>query len=212
MNNSWLTHKNGLSLNVSLIIHIFMVMVTYFVKLSTIDITYNHNHKKNGQYALIRIMPQKMDTVEQSPLMPCTISKKDNLIKYNKKYVKQKIIAPKNIANSHKFTPKIDQRAVYNNTTMGSKKTGAILELSGWKWDMVPNPQDTTEEFGKIVFEIKVDENGEIISLRSIEKTVSPLVEKIYLDALRDLTFSKTSTKPCMPISTGKITFILVPK
>ena len=108
---------------------------------------------------------------------------------------------------------KADKRAVYSSEVLSvCDQSKAWLELPGWKWDVAPNPNDTTEEFGKIVFEIRVDESGEIISLQTVEKTISPIAEKIYMESLRDLTFSKTSAKPSVPVSVGKITFIIVPK
>ena len=119
----------------------------------------------------------------------------------------------KNKASLGSRVKKIDKRGLYSLSKESSKHTGATLELDGWKWDKIPSLQDTTEECGKIVFAIKVDENGEIISIRTIEKTVSPLVEKIYSDALRELTFSKISeNQSYVKISTGKVSFILVPK
>jgi hypothetical protein len=62
--------------------------------------------------------------------------------------------------------------------------------LSGWRWDFEPNPPDTSNENGKIVFEIKIDDRGEIISVRTLEKTVSPEVERIYRQEVESLTFS----------------------
>lgn len=114
---------------------------------------------------------------------------------------------PQNV--NKEATLPIDHRGLYKATS--SKQAGATLELTGWKWDRAPSPDDTSEEYGKIVFEIKVDENGEIISIQTIEKTVTPMVEKIYADALRGITFSKTSElQSYSKISTGKVTFILV--
>jgi hypothetical protein len=85
-----------------------------------------------------------------------------------------------------------------------------LLELAGWMWDTAPQPQDNTEESGKIVFQITIDEFGEVIAIRTLEKTISPLVEKIYKEALTSLTFSKTSDNLVYtPTSTGKVTFIL---
>jgi hypothetical protein len=51
---------------------------------------------------------------------------------------------------------------------------------------------------------------GEIISVRTLEKTVSPSVERIYKNEVESLTFSPMSsnTTPA-PVSTGKITFII---
>jgi len=101
----------------------------------------------------------------------------------------------------------IDSRALYGSQGGGG---GPHLELSGWMWDFTPNPRDTSNENGKIVFEIKIDDRGEIISVRTIEKTVSPEIERIYRQEVESLTFSPISsnTRPA-PVSTGKITFII---
>jgi len=101
----------------------------------------------------------------------------------------------------------IDARALYGTPGGGG---GASLDLAGWIWDYVPKPQDTSDEYGRIVFEIKVDDQGEVIGVRTIEKTVSPKVEQVYREEVESLTFSPTSsnTMPA-PISTGKITFII---
>ena len=108
---------------------------------------------------------------------------------------------------------KIDKRGLYSPAKYKGKQSGALLELAGWQWDKVPKPQDSTQACGKIVFEIKVDANGEIVAIRTLEKTVSPLVEKIYLDALRALTFTKIATvESYAELSVGKVSFILVPK
>ena len=101
----------------------------------------------------------------------------------------------------------IDSRALYGSQGGGG---GPLLELSGWTWDSEPNPRDTSNENGKIVFEIKIDDRGEIISVRTLEKTVNPEIERIYKQEVESLTFSPISsnTQPA-PVSTGKITFII---
>ena len=107
--------------------------------------------------------------------------------------------------------PPIDERGLY--TTYQGKHTGAQLELPGWVWDDVPQPQDDTDESGKIVFEIKIDALGEVIAIKTLEKTVSPLVAESYKEALTQLTFSKTATdRVYAPVSTGKVTFIIQAK
>lgn len=105
----------------------------------------------------------------------------------------------------------IDERALY--TISQDKQAGALLELAGWIWDNVPQPQDHTSETGKLIFEIRVDDLGEVMAVKTIEKTVSPWVEQIYREALAKLSFSKTTENATYaPISTGKVTFIIQAK
>ncbi|GEM_PF-134937 len=101
----------------------------------------------------------------------------------------------------------IDARALYG--TPGAAD-GAALELSGWDWDYLPKPNDTSDENGRIVFQITIDDAGYIIGIKTLEKTVTPAVEKIYRDEVLRLTFSPTSdnSRPA-PTSTGRITFII---
>ena len=104
--------------------------------------------------------------------------------------------------------PTVDERGLY--TTGDVQQAGAQLELPGWIWDAVPQPQDDSDERGKIVFEIKIDAMGEVVAIKTLEKTVSPLVAEIYKEALTQLTFSKTSaSRVYAPISTGKVTFVI---
>lgn len=102
---------------------------------------------------------------------------------------------------------KVDERALY-----GAKggANGASLEMSGWQWDFLPKPNDTSNENGKIVFQITIDEEGYIIGVKTLEKTVSPEIEKVYRQAVEELSFSKTGDNiRTAPTSTGKITFII---
>lgn len=104
----------------------------------------------------------------------------------------------------------IDERALYGNVT---GQEGASLELSGWIWDFEPTPYDDSQETGKIVYKITIDDEGYIIeSPIPIVSTVSPSVEKYYRQAVERLTFSKTSTYKTAPTSTGTITFVIKSK
>ncbi len=99
----------------------------------------------------------------------------------------------------------LDSKSLYGSGGKG----GSSLDLAGWKWDRLPRPNDTSDESGRIVFEIKVDDQGEVVSVRTIEKTVSPAVERIYKAEVERLTFTRTSGGQAAAISTGRITFIL---
>lgn len=101
----------------------------------------------------------------------------------------------------------LDSRALYGKPGGGG---GAALEMSGWNWDYLPKPKDTSNESGRIVFEIKINEDGEIISVRTIEKSVSEALVNIYRSEVAKLTFSPTSSNArSAATSTGRITFII---
>jgi outer membrane biosynthesis protein TonB len=103
----------------------------------------------------------------------------------------------------------LDAKALYGNPGSGGGG-GAALDMAGWRWDKKPKVDDQSTEQGRIVFEIKVDESGEIISVRTLEKTVSPSVEQIYRKEVEKLTFTPTSDNSApAPISVGRITFII---
>lgn len=102
---------------------------------------------------------------------------------------------------------KIDARAIY-----GAKGTdrGASLQMTGWNWDYIPRPDDRSSENGRITFQITIDDEGYVIKVVTLEKTVSPEVERIYREEVEKLTFSRTADnlRPA-PTSTGRITFII---
>ena len=113
----------------------------------------------------------------------------------------------KEVGDKGKEEGKIDERAIYG--AKGSAD-GASLQMAGWNWDNIPRPNDSSNENGRIIFEITIDDQGEIIGVKTIEKTVSPAVERQYRLAVEQLTFSTTNdnVRPA-PTSTGRITFII---
>lgn len=109
-----------------------------------------------------------------------------------------------------KETGEIDARAIYGAKGSGQ---GASLQMEGWNWDYIPKPDDSSNENGKIVFQITIDDQGEVIGVKTLEKTVSPAIERLYQEAIERVTFSRTAdnVRPA-PMSTGKITFIIKSK
>lgn len=103
----------------------------------------------------------------------------------------------------------LDQRAIYGSkgTNTGDSE-GANLMLAGWEWVSPPKPDDSSDVSGKIKFEITVDDEGYIISLRTIESNIPKSIEKIYEKAVLELSFVKTEGKAA-PSSKGTITFII---
>jgi periplasmic protein TonB len=99
----------------------------------------------------------------------------------------------------------LDAKSLYGKPGGGG---GPSLELAGWQWDSKPNPEIPKSESGRIVFQIKVDENGEIIDIKTLERGVSVEAEKACRAAIQRLTFTKTGSN-VPDVSTGKITFVI---
>lgn len=90
----------------------------------------------------------------------------------------------------------------------GKGGPGSSLDISGWQWDDKPNPTISTNESGRVVFEIKVDENGDILSIKTLERSISAEAEQICRKSVEKLSFIKTGTN-VPEVSTGKITFVI---
>ena len=100
----------------------------------------------------------------------------------------------------------LDAKALYGKP--GGGAGGSSLDLSGWTWDEKPSPNVPNNESGRLVFEIKVDSNGDIVSIRTLERSVSTEAEQICRRSVEKLTFSKTGSN-VPEMSTGKITFLV---
>lgn len=104
-------------------------------------------------------------------------------------------------------------KSLHNNShAPTSKEQIAHLEMPGWEWDGSPEVNDDSSEIGKIIFEITVDDMGFVIGIRTVQKTVSPTVEHIYMDALARVTFSRsarTDMQQQSATTTGLVTFVL---
>lgn len=134
--------------------------------------------------------------------------------------------------------PTIDERALYPGQSSGGKgkdnnrgaagnpdqesnrssvsgtpgeAEGASLEMSGWNWDSYPKPNDNSDASGVIVLDFRVDADGYVQSVRINSSTVvDKSVVQLYVDAVEQLTFSRTSGNPNNARSAnGRITFVL---
>jgi periplasmic protein TonB len=87
---------------------------------------------------------------------------------------------------------------------------GTGLDIDGWVWDEIPKvtPPDN-ESNGRLVFEIKVNAEGEVIKITRISSTLSIEMENKCRKEIEKLTFSKTGNN-VPSISTGKITFVVL--
>lgn len=101
----------------------------------------------------------------------------------------------------------VDAKALYGK--QGGGDGGPALDIAGWNWDYIPKPDVPDNEIpGRIVFQIKVNQDGEVIGIDKLESSVSVATEKACREAIEKLTFSKTGTN--VPnVSVGKITFVV---
>ncbi|MFZ9505089.1 MAG: hypothetical protein ACO263_11020 [Cyclobacteriaceae bacterium] len=104
---------------------------------------------------------------------------------------------------------KIDAQALYGvpGGGGGGDGTGTALSLAGWRWDREPSVAlPATEKNGKLVFEIEVDENGDIVKLVPIERGLSPAAEKLCREEILRRRFTPLGDN-VPPISKGRVTF-----
>jgi hypothetical protein len=92
----------------------------------------------------------------------------------------------------------------------GSGGNGFGLQMAGWNWDELPQqPKIPDNVNGRITFEIIVDSEGEIVSIQTKERGLSPEAEKICKDEIMKRSFVPKDgfTPPAQ--SKGTITFFL---
>jgi protein TonB len=100
-----------------------------------------------------------------------------------------------------------DAKALYGQ--QGGGGGGPQLELAGWTWDYIPKPNVPNNESGRIVFEIRVNADGELEGYRVVERSVGPEAERACREAIEKLTFSRKDGAVVPAISVGRITFII---
>ncbi|AUD02957.1 energy transducer TonB [Spirosoma pollinicola] len=104
---------------------------------------------------------------------------------------------------------KINAKEFYG--TPGGASSGVAFDVSGWSMASRPSINDDSDETGKIVFKITVDDGGEITRIQQLQSTVSPSVAEVYRKAVQRLRLRpKGGATP--PTATGTITFIIKSK
>ena len=92
----------------------------------------------------------------------------------------------------------------------GADGDGEGLNMPGWIMDREPRPQHgPVQNGGKIVFDFKVDDKGNVYGVIVDEFTVSRELVEVYKRELENITLSKTSPGAAPPESKGRITFII---
>lgn len=100
-----------------------------------------------------------------------------------------------------------DARALYGQ--QGGGAGGAMLDLAGWTWDYIPKPNVPHNESGRIVFEIRVNADGELEGYRVVERSVGPEAERACREAIEKLTFTRKDGAVVPSVSVGRITFVI---
>ncbi|MFT4033105.1 MAG: hypothetical protein QM669_11850 [Siphonobacter sp.] len=104
---------------------------------------------------------------------------------------------------------KVDGKGLYGKGTGGGGGNGSSLNMTGWSWSRRPSPQGLTSD-GKVVFRIKIDENGNLISKSVVESTLSPADVRKCEREIERLDFVPTNSSGNRPSqSTGTITFVV---
>jgi hypothetical protein len=86
---------------------------------------------------------------------------------------------------------------------------GCSLDMAGWRWDKKPHLNEESNEEGRIVFEIIVDEEGNVVSVKVLERSVSPALVRKYQKEIENLSFSRVSVRNTVSGARGRITFII---
>ncbi|TAE30251.1 MAG: hypothetical protein EAZ91_11065 [Cytophagales bacterium] len=98
---------------------------------------------------------------------------------------------------------KIDAKEYYGKP--GGSSTGVAFNVAGWSIGSKAIDKDPSDESGKIVFKIKVDQSGSIVAVNVVETQVSPSVTDYYRRQISRLRPQpKSSVVP--EISTGTVT------
>ncbi len=104
----------------------------------------------------------------------------------------------------------LDAKALYGKPGKGGPGNGGSLNMPGWAFDRPPKPNDNSSESGRIVFSIKVDEDGNIVRCEKLESNVSDGLTKLYRDAVFKSSLSPTNASGVASTgASGTITFII---
>jgi periplasmic protein TonB len=101
--------------------------------------------------------------------------------------------------------------AVYKGQPGGGGNGGFGLQMAGWSWAETPKAPKLAETNvrGKIVFEITVDENGEITNIKTIENQLGPSAERLCRQEIEKLSLVKSSAGRAPERTVGRVSFNL---
>ena len=88
----------------------------------------------------------------------------------------------------------------------GGSKSGVALNVSGWSFGNNRLDKDDSDEGGKIIYQIRVDSDGNIVSARPLQQTVSPSVESHYRRQVMRFKLRPKGAVTPSELSTGTLT------
>ena len=99
----------------------------------------------------------------------------------------------------------------YSGTPGTGGGSGPAVNVQGWRLQFAPREKDPYDEGGRIVFVVKVDEDGNVVDATPRESTVSPEMVAFYKKQAMKMRFEprEDNASPA-PISTGTVTFTIV--
>jgi protein TonB len=97
----------------------------------------------------------------------------------------------------------------YQGTPGGGDGGSTTLDLKGWDWDKKPQVTLSTTETGRIVFEVTVNANGDLVKIQKISGSLSAEAETACLNAIRRTTFSRVGTGTPPEETKGKVIFVV---
>jgi periplasmic protein TonB len=107
----------------------------------------------------------------------------------------------------------LNAKALYGNPGTGGAGAGgsggSSLDMAGWKMDFKIRTDESSEN-GRLRFKIVVDEEGEVVKIETLEKTVSTEVENYYKRQIENGSFVKDkNAAKTAKNSTGFLTIII---
>jgi len=107
---------------------------------------------------------------------------------------------------------KIDSKGLYpgsGGNGNGPGGNGTSLSMAGWHLEADPKVNNANKEAGKVIFSIKIDEDGTIIAINVIEKQISEALVQRCKDEINRMEFVKNrDNSSTASFSTGTITFV----
>jgi protein TonB len=109
---------------------------------------------------------------------------------------------------------KLDAKALYGNPGGGGGGNGfGLFGMSGWEWASKPKTPDLPDnEDGRIVFEIECDANGDITSIKTIDRGLSLKAEQLLKEEIQKNSLIHKSSGNIPAKSKGQVVFVLKTK